>query len=69
MHTLYVMADAVVNYPSEDSFPATLVEAAACEDAGNHRVLPTYRNTFVETACSWWSPASPKRWPRRWWRW
>ena len=50
MHTLFAMADAVVNFPAQDSFPATLVEAAACEVPILTAVLPTYRGTFVETA-------------------
>ena len=59
MHTLYVMADAVVNYPSRDSFPATLVEAAACETPAITAFLPTYRDTFVETACTLVEPGNP----------
>ena len=50
MHTLVVMADAVVNYPSQDSFPATLVEAAACKVPIITALLPTYRRTFVEAS-------------------
>ena len=49
MHTLYVMADTVVNYPSRDSFPATLVEAAACKVPIVTALLPTYCGTFIET--------------------
>lgn len=60
MHTLYVMADAVVNYPARDSFPATLVETAACETPAITAFLPTYRDTFVETACTLVEPANPE---------
>ncbi len=60
MHTLYVMADAVVNYPARDSFPATLVEAAACETPAITAFLPTYRDTFVETACTLVEPEQPR---------
>ncbi len=52
MPTLYAMSDAVVNYPEFDSFAATLVEAAACELPIITPLLPTYRDTFLETACS-----------------
>lgn len=49
MPVLYALADAVVNYPQQDSFPATLVEAAACRLPLVTALLPTYRGTFVET--------------------
>lgn len=48
MPTLYAMCDAVVNYPSMDSFAATLVETAACQLPLITPLLPTYRHTFVE---------------------
>ena len=59
MHTLYAMADAVVNYPSRDSFPATLVEASACEVPVITALLPTYRGTFVETSAVLAEPNNP----------
>jgi glycosyltransferase involved in cell wall biosynthesis len=52
MPTLYAMCDAVVSYPEIDSFAATLVEAAACELPIITPLLPTYRGTFVEMACT-----------------
>ena len=42
-----------------DSFPATLVEAAACETPAITAFLPTYRDTFVETACTLVEPGNP----------
>ena len=52
MPTLYAMSDCVVNYPEVDSFAATLIEAAASQLPIITPLLPTYRNTFVETACT-----------------
>lgn len=52
MPTLYALSDAVINYPEIDSFAATLVEAAACRLPVITPLLPTYRGTFVETACT-----------------
>jgi glycosyltransferase involved in cell wall biosynthesis len=59
MHILFSMGDAVVNYPARDSFPATLVEAAACDLPAITAFLPTYRGTFVETACTLVEPGQP----------
>ncbi|MFN2166914.1 MAG: glycosyltransferase family 4 protein [Anaerolineae bacterium] len=56
MPTLYAMADIVINYPARDSFPVTLVEAAACGLPVITAMLPTYRGTFVEELCHWVAP-------------
>ncbi|MFE8034110.1 glycosyltransferase [Thiohalocapsa marina] len=48
---LYAMADAVVNFPLQDAFPSTLIEAAACERPILSANLPAYIGTFVETCC------------------
>lgn len=58
MPTLYALSDAVVNCPAFDSFAATLVEAAACQLPVITPLLPTYRGTFVETACTLVEPDS-----------
>lgn len=51
MPGLFAMADGLVNYPSQDAFPSTLVEAAACELPIVSAWLPGYAGTFVDT-CS-----------------
>jgi glycosyltransferase involved in cell wall biosynthesis len=48
MPGLYQLADALVNYPSQDAFPSTLIEAAACECPIISARLPSYAGTFVE---------------------
>jgi glycosyltransferase involved in cell wall biosynthesis len=48
MPGVYALADIVVNYPSSDAFPSTLLEAAACARPVISSHLPAYRNTFVE---------------------
>ncbi|HNS03150.1 MAG TPA: glycosyltransferase [Anaerolineae bacterium] len=59
MPTLYALSDAVLNYPEVDSFPATLVEAAACQLPVITPLLPTYRETFVEQCCTLAQPGDP----------
>lgn len=51
MPGLFAMADGLVNYPSQDAFAATLMEAAACELPIVCARLPAYAGTFVEN-CS-----------------
>jgi glycosyltransferase involved in cell wall biosynthesis len=48
MPTLYNLADVVVNYLSADAFPATLLEAAACECPIISSDISVYRDTFIE---------------------
>ena len=48
MPGLYNLADIVLNYPSTDAFPSTLLEAAACARPVITSDLPAYRNTFIE---------------------
>ena len=45
---IYAMADVVVNFPSMDAFPVTLMEAAACGRPIVTGLLPAYRGSFVE---------------------
>lgn len=59
MPGLYALADAVVNYPSSDAFPSTLLEAAACARPVVTANLPAYRKTFVETCFKLVAPDSP----------
>jgi glycosyltransferase involved in cell wall biosynthesis len=46
--TLYALSDAVINFPTADTFPVTFLEAAACECPVITCALPGYENTFVE---------------------
>jgi glycosyltransferase involved in cell wall biosynthesis len=55
----YALSDIVINYPSTDAFPSTLLEAAAC---GRHIVssrLPAYKKTFIEDVCTLVEPNNP----------
>jgi glycosyltransferase involved in cell wall biosynthesis len=45
---IYAFADVIINYPSMDTFPITLLEAAACERSVITCGLPSYRDTFAE---------------------
>lgn len=58
MPGLFAMADAVVSYPSQDAFPATLIEATACELPLLSARLPAYAGTFVETCADLIEPGS-----------
>ena len=48
MPTLYALADVIVSFPSQDAFPSTLVEAAACSRPVISASMPSYRGTFFE---------------------
>lgn len=52
MPAVYNAADVVVNYPSRDAFPSTLVEAVACERPVITAALPSYANTFIDHHCT-----------------
>lgn len=56
---VYTLADIVLNYPSTDAFPATLLEAAACGRPVITSDLPAYRNTFIERCCTLVPPNDP----------
>ncbi len=48
MPELYNAADLVVNYPTEDAFPVTFLEAAACGQPIVTSNLPAYENSFAD---------------------
>jgi glycosyltransferase involved in cell wall biosynthesis len=58
--TAYNLADVVINYPSSDAFPSTLIEAAACQRPVLTADLPAYRGTFVEDYYPLIAPCNPK---------
>ena len=60
MPGLYALADVVINYPSTDAFPSTLLEAAACARPVITSHLPAYRNTFVEDCFRLVEPENPE---------
>jgi len=45
---LYAFSDIVINFPSQDSFPVTFLEAAACEKRVITCRQPGYQDTFAE---------------------
>ena len=57
---MYALADVVINYPSSDAFPSTLLEAAACARPVITSHLPAYRNTFVEQCFRLVEPENPE---------
>lgn len=59
MPGVYNLADIVLNYPSNDAFPATLLEAAACGRPVISSDLPAYRDTFIERCCTLVPPNDP----------
>ena len=59
MPILYALADVIVNYPSTDAFPSTLIEAAACQRPVITTCLPTYQGTFIEEFCTLVPPEQP----------
>jgi glycosyltransferase involved in cell wall biosynthesis len=59
MPGVYNLADIVLNYPSSDAFPATLLEAAACGRPMISSDLPAYRDTFIERCCTLVPPNDP----------
>lgn len=60
MPGMYALADIIVNYPSVDAFPSTLLEAAACARPVITSDLPAYRNTFVEQCFKLVEPKNPE---------
>ncbi|MFN6487962.1 MULTISPECIES: glycosyltransferase family 4 protein [unclassified Nostoc] len=52
MPTGYNLADVVINYPTNDAFPSTLIEAVACERPVITCDLLAYRGTFIEEFCT-----------------
>lgn len=59
MPTAYSLADVVINYPSTDAFPSTLVEAVACSRPVITAFLPAYKDTFIEQFCTLVEPQNP----------
>lgn len=59
MPGVYNLADIVLNYPTTDAFPATLLEAAACGRPIITSDLPAYRHTFIERCCMLAPPGDP----------
>ena len=60
MPGVYALADVIINYPSTDAFPSTLLEAAACARPVITSHLPAYRNTFVEQCFRLVDPENPE---------
>ena len=59
MPILYALADVIVNYPSTDAFPSTLIEAVACQRPVITTCLPSYQGTFIEEFCTLVPPEQP----------
>jgi glycosyltransferase involved in cell wall biosynthesis len=59
MPGIYASSDVIVNYPSNDAFPSTLVEAVACGRPVLTVDLPGYRGTFIEKYCTLVAPKQP----------
>lgn len=51
MPGMYGLVDHVVNYPTEDAFPSTLLEAAACGVPTVTAKLPAYAGSYIEQFC------------------
>lgn len=58
LHQLYWAVDGIINIPRNDSFPVTFVEAAATKTPIVTRLLPAYKNTFIEQTASLVEPFS-----------
>lgn len=52
MPTAYNLADIIINYPREDAFPSTLIEAMACERPVISARLPSYEGSFIADFCT-----------------
>ncbi|MEG3439741.1 glycosyltransferase family 4 protein [Pannus brasiliensis CCIBt3594] len=52
MPTLYNVSDVIVNYPKQDAFPSTVVEAIACERPVITCDLLAYQGTFITEFCT-----------------
>ncbi len=52
MPYVYALADVVINYPINDAFPSTIIEAVACERPVITAQLPGYKGTFIEEFCT-----------------
>lgn len=59
MPALFAFADMVVNYPTQDAFPSTLLEAAACGKPVVTTRLPGYGGTFIEDCFRLVNPGDP----------
>ncbi|MBD2612993.1 MAG: glycosyltransferase family 4 protein [Nostoc sp. GBBB01] len=59
MPTGYNLADVIINYPTNDAFPSTLIEAVACERPVITCDLLAYRGTFIEEFCTLVEPENP----------
>ncbi len=58
LHQLYWAMDGIINIPRNDAFPVTFVEAAATKTPIVTRLLPAYKNTFIERTASLVEPFS-----------
>ena len=52
MPFVYSLSDAIINFPTVDAFPSTLIEASACAKPIITAQLPSYQSTFVEEFCT-----------------
>ena len=52
MPFVYLLSDAIINFPKSDAFASTLIEASACAKPIITAQLPFYQNTFVEEFCT-----------------
>lgn len=59
MPDFYAVGDVIVNYPSTDAFPSTLVEAVACQRPIITSRLPSYRGTYIEEFLTLVEPDNP----------
>lgn len=59
MPGMYGMVDHVVNFPSYDAFPSTLLEAAACGVPIVTANLPAYAGSYIEQFCTLVDPDDP----------
>jgi len=54
--SLYAATDVVINFPQRDSFPVTLLEAAACQRAVICNRLETYAGVILDENVTWVTP-------------
>jgi glycosyltransferase involved in cell wall biosynthesis len=50
LNKLYWSVDGIINFPNNDAFPITFYEAAATKTPIITKLLPAYRQTFIETS-------------------
>lgn len=58
LHQVYWAMDGIINMPRNDAFPVTFAEAAATRTPIITRLLPAYKNTFIEHTSTLMEPFS-----------